>query len=165
MTWINIVEIVVVIICAVTYGMMLYFKVKGNLAEGVSELIALAEKTNLSGSKKMEQVVNAMYDKVPSWLKKILGKYELEKIAQWVFDWMRKYAEAYQNATETEGGNKEAAKNTADIETITALISELANKSLEELIKKATEYGLEINTSGTKEEIIKEIVTAVMNKV
>lgn len=164
MTWINIVEIVVVIICAITYGMMLYFKVKGNLAEGVSELIALAEKTELTGSKKMEQVVNAMYDKVPSWLKKFLNKYELQKIAQWVFDWMRKYADAYAKASETEG-NAETAKNVADIETITALVGELIDKSLEELIAKAEEYGLKIDTSGSKEEIIKEIVSAVMNKV
>lgn len=95
MSVMNVLEILIVVICAVTYGFMLYFKVKGNLAEGVSELIALAEKTGLPGNKKMEQVVDAMYERVPKTLKKILNKHELEKIAQWVFDWMKRYAESY----------------------------------------------------------------------
>lgn len=158
----NIVEIVVVIICAISYGMMLYFKVKGNIAEGVSELIALAEKTGLSGSKKMEQVVNAMYDKVPACLKKLLNKYELEKIAQWVFDWMRKYAEAYAKASEAEE-NAEAAKKKANSETLAALIGELLDKSLNELKEKASEYGLSVEDCTTKEEIIEMIVSKIMN--
>ena len=95
MTIINILEIMIVLICVFVYGFMLYFKVKGNLMEGVSELIALAEETGLPGNEKMEQVVNSMYEKVPKWLKKILNKHELEKIAQWIFDWMRKYADTY----------------------------------------------------------------------
>lgn len=41
MSVIDVLEMLIVIICAVTYGLMLYFKVKGNLTEGVSELIAL----------------------------------------------------------------------------------------------------------------------------
>ena len=99
---ISVLEILIVIICAVTYGLMLYFKVKGNITEGVSELIALAEKTGLPGNEKMAQVVDAMYEKVPAWLKKILNKYELEKIAQWVFDWMRRYADSYKNEESTK---------------------------------------------------------------
>lgn len=104
---ISLLEILIVIICAVTYGLMLYFKVKGNLTEGVSELIALAEKTGLPGNEKMAQVVEAMYEKVPKWLKKILNKYELEKIAQWVFDWMRKYADAYKEEASYEETTEE----------------------------------------------------------
>lgn len=99
---ISVLEILIVIICAVTYSLMLYFKVKGNITEGVSELIALAEKTNLPGNEKMAQVVDAMYEKVPAWLKKILNKYELEKIAQWVFDWMRRYADTYKEEQSDE---------------------------------------------------------------
>lgn len=102
MSIINVLEILIVIICAVTYGLMLYFKVKGNLTEGVSELIALAEKTGLPGNEKMIQVVDAMYERVPKGLKKILNKYELEKIAQWVFDWMRRYADLYKEGTVEE---------------------------------------------------------------
>lgn len=165
MNWIDVVEIIVVIICAVTYGLMLYFKVKGNLAEGVSELIALAEKTDLKGSEKMAQVVNAMYDKVPAWLKKFLNKYELEKIAQWVFDWMRKYADAYKNASETEGCTSTEAKKIADTETVSALVVDLLDMSLAALKEKAGEYGLQTDDLKTKEDVIKAIVTAVMNKV
>lgn len=111
MSVIDVLEMLIVIICAVTYGLMLYFKVKGNLTEGVSELIALAEKTGLPGNEKMAQVVEAMYERVPKWLKKILNKYELEKIAQLVFDWMRKYADAYKEELseqeETDADNGE----------------------------------------------------------
>ena len=105
MSVIDVLEMLIVII------LMLYFKVKGNLTEGVSELIALAEKTGLPGNEKMAQVVEAMYERVPKWLKKILNKYELEKIAQWVFDWMRKYADAYKEELseqeETDADNGE----------------------------------------------------------
>lgn len=165
MNWIDVVEIIVVIICAVTYGLMLYFKVKGNLAEGVSELIALAEKTDLKGSEKMAQVVNAMYDKVPAWLKKFLNKYELEKIAQWVFDWMRKYADAYKTASETQGCTSTEAKEIANVETVSTLITELLDMSLGALKEKAGEYGLQTDDLKTKEDVIKAIVAAVMNKV
>lgn len=165
MNWIDVIEIIVVILCAVTYGLMLYFKVKGNLAEGVSELIALAEKTDLKGSEKMAQVVNAMYDKVPAWLKSFLNKYELEKIAQWVFDWMRKYADTYKIASETEGCTSTEAKEIANVETVSALVTELLDMSLGALKEKAGEYGLQTDDLKTKEEVIKAIVAAIMNKV
>ena len=165
MNWIDVIEIIVVILCAVTYGLMLYFKVKGNLAEGVSELIALAEKTDLKGSEKMAQVVNAMYDKVPAWLKRFLNKYELEKIAQWVFDWMRKYADTYKSASETEGCTSTEAEKIANVETVSALVTELLDMSLGALKEKAGEYGLQTDDLKTKEEVIKAIDAAIMNKV
>lgn len=165
MNWIDVIEVIVVILCAVTYGLMLYFKVKGNLAEGVSELIALAEKTDLKGSEKMAQVVNAMYDKVPAWLKKFLNKYELEKIAQWVFDWMRKYADTYKSVSETQGCTSTEAKEIADVETVSALVVELTDKTLAELKSKASEFGIPEDAYKSKEDFIKAIVNAVMNKV
>lgn len=102
MSIMNILEIIVVIICAIIYGFMLYFKVKGNITEGISELIALAEKTGLPGNEKMSQVVDEMYKKVPMGFRKILNKKELEKLAQLVFDWMHKYAYSYMDSVAEE---------------------------------------------------------------
>lgn len=49
---------------------MLFFKVRGNVLGAVSELIALAEASGLTGSEKMSQVVNGLYVKIPTPLKK-----------------------------------------------------------------------------------------------
>lgn len=95
MSIVDLTEIIVVTICVVMYGLMLYYKVRGNITEGISELIALAEKTGLPGNEKMAAVVESMYGKVPIGLRKILNKNELEKLAQIVFNWMRKYADLY----------------------------------------------------------------------
>ena len=75
----DILEIVIVALCAITYGFMLYFKVKGNVLGAVSELIALAEETGLAGSEKMAKVVDELYEKVPGPLKRVLNKECLEK--------------------------------------------------------------------------------------
>jgi len=159
----SIVEIAVIIICVVTYAFMIYFKVKGNLAEGVSELIALAEKTNLAGSEKMAQVVEKMYESVPAPLKKVFNKKQLEKIAQWVFNWMRRYADAYKNALETQG-NATDAQNTANTEALTELVSQLLDITKEEALRIAIENGIKLEGLTTKEEYIKAIVLHVMKK-
>lgn len=71
MDFLSVLEIIVVVICAITYGFMLFFKVRGNVLGAVSELIALAEASGLTGSEKMSQVVNGLYVKIPAPLKKI----------------------------------------------------------------------------------------------
>lgn len=53
MDFLSVLEIIVVVICAITYGFMLFFKVRGNVLGAVSELIALAEASGLTGSEKM----------------------------------------------------------------------------------------------------------------
>ena len=52
MDFLSVLEIIVVVICAITYGFMLFFKVRGNVLGAVSELIALAEASGLTGSEK-----------------------------------------------------------------------------------------------------------------
>ena len=66
MDFLSVLEIIVVVICAITYGFMLFFKVRGNVLGAVSELIALAEASGLTGSEKMSQVVNGLYVKIPA---------------------------------------------------------------------------------------------------
>lgn len=52
MDFLSVLEIIVVVICAITYGFMLFFKVRGNVLGAVSELIALAEASGLTGSER-----------------------------------------------------------------------------------------------------------------
>lgn len=100
MDFLSVLEIIVVVICAITYGFMLFFKVRGNVLGAVSELIALAEASGLTGSEKMSQVVNGLYVKIPAPLKKIFTPERLQSIAQTIFDWMRKYADEYKANSE-----------------------------------------------------------------
>jgi hypothetical protein len=100
MDFLSVLEIIVVVICAITYGFMLFFKVRGNVLGAVSELIALAEASGLTGSEKMSQVVNGLYVKIPTPLKKIFTPERLQSIAQTIFDWMRKYADEYKANSE-----------------------------------------------------------------
>lgn len=82
MDFLSVLEIIVVAICAITYGFMLFFKVRGNVLGAVSELIALAEASGLTGAEKMSQVVNGLYLKIPAPLKKIFTPERLQSIAQ-----------------------------------------------------------------------------------
>lgn len=85
MDFLSVLEIIVVAICAITYGFMLFFKVRGNVLGAVSELIALAEASGLTGAEKMSQVVNGLYVKIPAPLKKIFTPERLQSIAQTIF--------------------------------------------------------------------------------
>lgn len=165
MSIINVLEIVMVVICAVTYGFMLYFKVRGNILGVVSELIALAEQTGMTGKEKMAQVVAELYKKVPAPLRKILSEKCLESIAQTIFDWMRKYAEEY-NKQQDSGTlpdtdeEKKTQLNQATAELITALLK----LTVPELKQKAEDYGVDLSGITKKDDIVKAIVLAILEK-
>lgn len=155
MNFLHIIEIIIVVICAVTYGLMLYFKVKGNITAGVSELIAMAEQTGLFGTEKMAQVVSGLYEKVPGFFKKFLSEDRLEKIAQNIFDWMRQYADEYikqQSLVASIGEPGEVA----------AQLSCLMNLTREELIKKADEHGIEVTPGMTRQKIFEAIISVTL---
>ena len=166
MSFFEILEIIVIILCVVAYGFMLYFKVRGNIVGAVSELIALAEKTGLAGREKMAQVVEALYDKVPSLLRKILNKNRLQAIAQWIFDWMREYANAYIEASKDDDTAEESKATAVEIgtEAIAELVAELMNAGLAELQEKAKEYGVITDGLKTKKEYVQAIIRAAINK-
>lgn len=166
MTFMEIVEIITIILAAVIFGLMLYFKTKGNILGVVSELIAMAEKTGLTGSEKMAQVVDALYAKVPSWLKNVLNKDRLQDIAQWIFDWMRKYADTYAEKSKDDATEAELKETAIAVSTEAAaeLISELMNAGLQELQEKAVEHGIITDGLKTKKEYIHAIILAVLNK-
>lgn len=164
MDFISVLEIIVVVICAITYGFMLFFKVKGNVLGAVSELIALAEASGLTGAEKMSQVVNGLYEKIPAPLKKIFTPDRLQSIAQTIFDWMRKYADEY-NANSAAGVVKTPEQVKADLITAAAdLTTELLKLTIPELKNKAEEYGVELDGLTRKDEILRAIIEAVLKK-
>lgn len=162
MEFISVLEIVVVVICAITYGFMLFFKVKGNVLGAVSELIALAEASGLTGAEKMAQVVEALYAKIPAPLKKIFTQDRLEKIAQTIFDWMRKYADEYKNNTD---GPKTMEELKVDMAVAAAdLVAELMKLTISELKEKAGDYGIDLKGLTRKDEIMRAIIEAALKK-
>ena len=162
----DILEIVIVALCAITYGFMLYFKVKGNVLGAVSELIALAEETGLAGSEKMAKVVDELYEKVPGPLKRALNKECLEKIAQTIFDWMRRYTTEYQKKQQEASVPVKSEEETkAEMVAAAAdLISELLKLTVADLKAKANEYGVELNGATRRDDIVKAILVELLKK-
>lgn len=164
MEFISVLEIVVVVICAITYGFMLFFKVRGNVLGAVSELIALAEASGLTGAEKMAQVVQALYAKIPAPLKKIFTEGRLQKIAQTIFDWMRKYADEYKSKSEA-GEVKTLDELKVDMAVAAAdLVGELMKLTVAELKEKAGDYGVELTGLTRKDDIMRAIVEAALKK-
>lgn len=166
MNILEVIQVIIIIICAVTYGLMMYFRVRGNVLAAVSELIAMAEATGLTGSEKMAQVVAALSEKVPAPLKKILNEECLEKIAQTIFNWMRKYSEEYQKSQQ---GETVPAKSEEEIrgELTTAagvLVAELLKLTVAELKAKAEENGIELNGATRKDDIFTAVLVALLDK-
>ena len=153
MDFLSVLEIIVVVICAITYGFMLFFKVRGNVLGAVSELIALAEASGLTGA-----------DKIPAPLKKIFTPERLQSIAQTIFDWMRKYADEYKANSEA-GVVKTPEEVKTDVAVAAAdLAIELLKLTVPELKKKAEEYGIELDGLTRKDEILRAIMEAVLKK-
>lgn len=166
MSFPEIMSVVVTVLCAIVCALMFYFRVRGNVFGAVSELVAIAETTGLTGPEKMAQVVVGLAAMVPGFLRKFLTDERLEKIAQWIFDWMRKYADEYKKASEELSETESAEKLGETIGTAAAaeLITELLNLTLAALKEKAVEYGVELDGMDTKKEIINAIVVAILTK-
>ena len=154
----DILEIVIVALCAITYGFMLYFKVKGNVLG--------AEETGLAGSEKMAKVVDELYEKVPGPLKRVLNKECLEKITQTIFDWMRRYTTEYQKKQQEASVPVKSEEETkAEMVAAAAdLISELLKLTVADLKAKANEYGVELNGATRRDDIVKAILVELLKK-
>lgn len=170
MSFLQIADIILIVLCVTGYSAQMYFKVRGNVLAAVSELVATAEKTGLTGPEKMEQVVAGLYEKVPVPLKKILTEERLRDIAQGIFNWMRKYADAYVSATENSDTPEERenavmeAVSQINVEAVSDLIAGLYGLGLEALRTKAEEYGVTAGPKDQKRDIIQAIIVAVLNK-
>lgn len=159
---ISMLVIAVVVLCAICYGVTLYYKVKGNIYAAVSELIAIAESTWLSGTVKMSRVVNTIYEEIPAPLKKVFTPSYIESIVQSIFDQMREYAEQYnerdKKSDSTETLKSEMASAAAE------LIGELVRLTIPELKKKAEENGIALDGVTKKDDILRVIIEAVLKK-
>ena len=91
----EILNIVLVVLCAIVYGVSLYFKTKGKCSEAATELIALIEKSDLIGKEKMAYVVSELISMIPFPFKTIFTEDRLEALAQEIFDNMKQYALEY----------------------------------------------------------------------
>lgn len=164
MSFLSVLEIIMVAVCILACGFVLFFKVRGNVFSAVSELIALAEASGLTGSEKMALVVDCLYAKIPTPLKTVFTTERLQNIAQTIFDWMRKYADEYKANTEA-GMIKTPEEEKADVAVAAAdLAIELLKLTVPELKKKAEEYGIELDGLTRKDEILRAIMEAVLKK-
>lgn len=161
----EIVQIVLTVLCAIGYGIMFYYKVRGNVFAAVSELIAKAEELDFTGSEKMSTVVCGLYDMIPKPLRTVFTTERLEVIAQFIFDWMRRYADEYietLKACQSENVDESTAVEEANYEIIAEMITELLNLTVAALKEKASTYGVDIEGLSTKKEIIEAIVKALL---
>ena len=156
----KIITIVSIALTVIVFAWGLYQRVRGDSAAAVSGFIAEAEKTGLLGSEKMALVVGWLYEMIPLPFKKILNKGSLENLAQKIFDYMKKYANAYIEAKSGKG--KEA---------YTPVNNELASEVAEKLAGlgtvglKALAVNMNIDVTGkTDAEIIQAIALLIMMK-
>lgn len=92
----DVLGIAAVLIALLLGVLAFYFRAKGNAVEMIAELIALAEQeAGKTGPEKMGMVVDWLYDTVPAAFRGILTKEVLQRIAQGVFNWVRRYAMEY----------------------------------------------------------------------
>lgn len=159
-------DIVAIVVCVIGYGLMIYFKIRGDLVGSLAELIAAAESTGLVGSEKMAQVVARLAEMVPAPLKGFLTESVLRKLAQGIFDWMKQYALNYIEAKkEKDLEQQEKALFEKNAETTAAIVADLIKLSRNALLEKAaSEYGIEADPTASKEELVKAIVLAALNK-
>lgn len=164
MTYVQIINIVCYVLCVVLFGVMLYFKIRGNAVGAVSELIAMAEETDLAGSEKMALVVSKLYERIPAAFKGFLTEEKLQEIAQWVFDWMRKYALAYIDGHEEhpEEPDMTGIEDT-NHELLEDMINRLSTLSIGALKEMAGKLGIDISCMND-EEILKAIILACLIK-
>ena len=164
MTIIEVLEMIFVIVAFTVFGFMLYFKYKGNALGMVSELIALAETTNLTGPEKMTQVVAELYSKVPVFMRKILTEKRIQTISQWIFTWMRKYAEEYKKALDKKDYVQKEEMDKISNMARSELIVELLGCTVTALKERAAAYGVELDGTENKKDLLKKVVVAIMEQ-
>ena len=102
MNFIEIVNIVIIVLCSAVFGVMMYFRTKGSATASAAEFIALIETSGLIGKDKMAFVVSKLCEMIPFPFRSIFTPERLEQIAQEVFDNMKKYALEYLERKEKE---------------------------------------------------------------
>ena len=107
-----------------------------------------------------------MFDKVPAPLKKILTKSCLEKIAQTIFDWMRRYSDEYQKNQEAEVPPTKTEEQITSELTAAAgsLVADLLKLTSAELRELAEKHCIELDGATKKDDIFKAVLVALLNQ-
>lgn len=153
----KIITIVSIVLTVIAFAWGLYQRVKGNSAAAVSGLVAQAEKTGLLGPEKMELVVEWLYEKIPVPFKQILNRGALEALAQNIFNYMKKYANAY---IESKGGKGKEAYTPVNDELASDIARGLAQLGSVSLKALAINLGIE-----TAELTDAELIQAIAGKI
>ena len=161
MTTDKIIMIVSIMLNVGIFAWGLYNKTKGNAAAAASSLIASAEETGLLGPEKMSLVVDRLYDMIPASFRTVLNKQTLQILAQKIFDYMKKYANAYIKSK--QGEPVENPYQQTNEELAHDLIEGLSSLSLVGLKSFASSFGIE--TSGmSQQQIIEALVLLLVNR-
>ena len=89
-----IIEVVVVVLLIFAMGFM---KLVATTELDIVKLIAEAESKPLTGAEKMQWLVSTIYDTTIPIAKAYFTRDRIQKLAQMIFDNIRKYAERYHN--------------------------------------------------------------------
>ena len=159
-------DIIAIVACIIGYGLMIYFKVRGDLVGSLAELIAAAETSGLANSEKMAQVVTRLAEMIPAPLRGFVTESVLRKLAQGIFDWMRAYANNYIEAKKEKDLEEQQKKlYEKNAKTTAAIVAELMKLTRNALLEKAAaEYDIEMEPTASKEDVIKAIVYAALTK-
>ena len=155
----SIISIVSLALTVIIFAWSLYEKTKGDATASVSALIAMAESTGLTGPEKMAMVVDRLYERIPVVFKRILSKQALETLAQWIFDYMKKYAVAYVDSHT----DKPEAIHDVNVELANDFVAQLNNLGDAGLRKMAEGLGIETTGMSTNQ-VISAILTALVER-
>jgi len=149
---------IILVLGAVFFGILL--ATTGNVPKAATEFIALAEDTAQAGAVKMAQVVAQLYDSIPLVLRKVFTKERLQVLAQFLFDWMRKYAVSYWKAQQSAHPPDEMQN--VSTEAVTELLSELVGMTLAAMKEKAAAYGIDVTGKDTKKAVAEAIIQHIL---
>ena len=110
MTTAQIINIVLVVLCAAVYGISMYFKTRGSATEAASSLIAEIEQSGLVGKEKMAYVVSHLYELIPAPFKTVFTEDRLRVLAQEVAALQIAFAVPAQNHVHRGDGKHVALK-------------------------------------------------------
>ena len=156
----KIVTIISFVLAVAGFAWGLYERVKGNATAASSEFIAQVESTGLLGAEKMAMVVGWLYDMIPTPFKKVLNKEVLQSLAQRIFDYMKRYANAYVEAHNGKGKEAYTQVNDDLASDVAKKLSGLGTVALKSL---ALNMGIEVEGKDDSQ-IIKDIVYLLMEK-
>ena len=148
--------IVVIIVLLVLLLLFLLLTTKASVPAAAVEFIAIAERSGATGPAKMASVVAGLASYIPAGLRAFFNDSRLQSIAQKIFVWMRKYAEAYAKASQqAPPDTAESGLNGAALE---SLIADLLKMGITSLNLKAAECGIDVPPDATEKQLVLAII-------